>query len=306
MANANLKTISPNRHIDPDGPLADQVNALLSYLNNPPQNPRLVTVSPKLAGYILAQHNPGNRRMSTSVVARYADNMVAGRWMLSGETISFCRSKKLRDGQHRLAACVASGVPFDVFVAYGIDEDAFMVINTGRKRSGGDTFKVKGVPNSDASAKATRWVEILTSGNPTDRGAIIENRDLFAKYQTLDQPLFDACVSEALTLCRGIRYMVPYPLAAMLYLYRGKHSAAMTKFRDDVLHSKGNAGACLSILASRHRHSGGRVHENIRNGLLILTLNGYVAGKRVTKDKLDTWADAYALNMKSGFPTLDI
>lgn len=289
----------PNRFIDPNAPLADQVRSFEAFLKSPPENPRRVRISPALADYILKNHNIENRKRVASTIDRYADDMGNGQWILSGDTIKFGKSGNLKDGQHRLAACVVSGVPFDVFVAYGIDDRAFTVIDSGRKRTGSDTFFVGKIPDATVSAGAVRWIMILTSANPSDRSQTFANHELLKEYDRLDQPLFSNCVRDAKAMCKGLRYVHANVVAALLYLYRQKNPSATDKFVADFLHSKGAACAVAEVLADIFRFNQGRVHENIRNGLLILTLNSYLAGKRITKTKLGNWS-----LKDNGFPAI--
>lgn len=65
----------------------------------------------------------------------------SGRWRVNGETI-ILNGCKVLDGQHRLWACVQSGVPFESFVVEGVPDKAFDTMDTGKARSGADVVHI--------------------------------------------------------------------------------------------------------------------------------------------------------------------
>ena len=81
-------------------------------------NIRVETITPERATQILATQNTGNRSISRRHVAVLAEEIKAGRWKLNGDTICF-NGSRLIDGQHRLSAIAASGIPVESLVVYG-------------------------------------------------------------------------------------------------------------------------------------------------------------------------------------------
>ena len=65
-------------------------------------------------------------------------------------SILFDRYGWLRDGQHRLTAVVATGVPIVANVVMGASETAVQATDTGSKRSWSDQLKGRGVHNAIA------------------------------------------------------------------------------------------------------------------------------------------------------------
>src|SRR5260370_32986795 len=111
-----------------------------SYVKHAPEHSRVFTITPPIAEGLLLDYNSGNRPKKPKAIARYAEDMAAQRWSVTGDTIKF--SKRLRDGQNRLAACVRSGVPFRTYIVFGIDDDAFDRMDQGRNRSGSDILAI--------------------------------------------------------------------------------------------------------------------------------------------------------------------
>src|SRR5664279_4273925 len=67
-------------------------------------------ITPSLAATYL-EANIKNRKVKEKAVQRYAADMVAGEWMLTGEAIKFSDEGSLLDGQNRLRAIVMSRTP---------------------------------------------------------------------------------------------------------------------------------------------------------------------------------------------------
>jgi hypothetical protein len=125
-------------------------------VQNPPRDSERLRITPMMANEML-KWNDRNRPASEGTVKKYAELMLAGRWHYTGEAIIFSK-ERLIDGQHRLAACVASGVPFEALVVFGAPDEAFAFIDVGKARTGGDIFAINGVANSRCMAAATSWV----------------------------------------------------------------------------------------------------------------------------------------------------
>jgi len=64
-----------------------------------------MNVTPEMAQSWLDAANTGNRTMTRRVVSKYADDMIAGRWIDTHQNaIAFYDDGSLADGQHRLGA----------------------------------------------------------------------------------------------------------------------------------------------------------------------------------------------------------
>lgn len=68
-------------------------------------------------------NNPRGGTMSRSVIKSYAEDMKNGLWQLNGEPIVFDEDGFLKDGQHRLAAIIMSGVTIRTVVIRGVGRD---------------------------------------------------------------------------------------------------------------------------------------------------------------------------------------
>lgn len=131
------------------------------------------TIGPKEAQDLLLL-NRANRIVNERRVARYAGDMLSGKWLMNGEPI-ILGNNRLLDGQHRLLAIVRSGITVQVLVVSGVDERAFATIDTGRDRAAGDIFSIAGIKNSrNAAAAVLRALEYRYSvGKQYVRGSHI-------------------------------------------------------------------------------------------------------------------------------------
>jgi len=112
-----------------------------------------VTISPQFAQELL-ELNTNNRPVRTSSVRQISETIKEGKWIENGDSIRISKSGVLIDGQHRLEAIIQAGMPIAQDVAVGLDDQAFAVIDTGRRRSKADTISVMGLKNASILANA--------------------------------------------------------------------------------------------------------------------------------------------------------
>lgn len=113
-------------------------------------------VDPPMARALL-ELNTSNRPASSPTLKKYEARMRRG-WKLTGETIIVSRNGALLNGQHRLHACISSGRTFQVFLVFGIDDDAFAFMDIGKTRGASDIFSIYGVSNAASMSAAALWV----------------------------------------------------------------------------------------------------------------------------------------------------
>lgn len=104
-----------------------------------------ILVTPDLAREWLDKHNTNNRPLQKGHVGFLANQMKAGKWMETGDSIKFGKNRELIDGQHRLMAIIRTGIPIPFLVVREVDDEAFEVIDTGRKRSAADVLMVASI-----------------------------------------------------------------------------------------------------------------------------------------------------------------
>lgn len=112
-----------------------------------PVRAEIITVTPHMARAWLAE-NGSNRSLRRILIRTYANEMMAGRWRVTGEAIQFGTDGRLLNGQHRLNAVIMADTAVPMLVVSGVDPDAQLVMDSGAKRTASDALSFLGVPNA--------------------------------------------------------------------------------------------------------------------------------------------------------------
>lgn len=114
---------------------------------------RLVT--PEIAGQLLAK-NSKNRTVIKASLRKIEESIRRGEWVFNGEPIIIASSGRVLDGQHRLMACVNTGVSIDTNIVFGVDESVFETIDQGTSRTVGNVLDIDGEENYNTVAAALK------------------------------------------------------------------------------------------------------------------------------------------------------
>lgn len=101
-------------------------------------------ITPEEAATLLGR-NVRNRNVRIRVVNKYARDLMAGKFVLNGESVKVDENGRLLDGQHRCLACVETGLPFESVVVRGLPPEVQMTIDQGTKRTVSDQLNMQGV-----------------------------------------------------------------------------------------------------------------------------------------------------------------
>jgi len=127
--------------------------------NNELPTCRFELITPSDALQILETQNIKNRRLKIWRCESLAAAMRRGEWVTTHQGISFTKSGRLLDGQHRLRAVVLSKISVWMLVVRGLSDDAFKVIDVGSKRSIEDTTGL-----SKKTAEACKHISTIVFG----------------------------------------------------------------------------------------------------------------------------------------------
>ncbi len=147
---------------------------------------KIETVTPDLAAEWLT-NNPQNRNIRASHVKRIARDMLSGRWQLNGDTIRFNCDGSLIDGQHRLSACVMSGVSFQSMIVRGLDSNVRKTIDDGARRTHGDRLAMTGTKHATTVSAALKLITSLARGVANYQSTATELDDILAKNPELHE-----------------------------------------------------------------------------------------------------------------------
>jgi hypothetical protein len=98
-------------------------------------------ITPRIAETMLAA-NDRNRPVRAWAVELLAKAQKRGEWKLHHQGVAFDWNGRLRDGQHRLMACVMSGVTIEMLVTKGVDPAAFDAVDQGIGRTLADLMSL--------------------------------------------------------------------------------------------------------------------------------------------------------------------
>lgn len=121
-------------------------------------------ITPEVAADFLCS-NDRNRKLKESQVARIAAVISRGFWRFNGETIKIDWNGQVVDGQHRLEACVRTGMPIDTLLVTGLEPEVYHSLGGETPRTLADLLGQDGVASAFTVASAAGWYQIFCSAN---------------------------------------------------------------------------------------------------------------------------------------------
>jgi hypothetical protein len=161
-------------------------------------------------------------------------------------------------------------------------------MDIGKNRTGGDVFAIAGIGYAGHVAAAVRWLLILTGTDPSDRGAQFSNEELLRAYrEKFDTDKLEESIQAALAVRKTCHHPVG-PLAALHYLFAQGDSRKADEFFDEWASGRAKKARSPSrylqkTLVEVAASSNNRVHENVRNALIIKAWNAFTANRSVSK-----------------------
>jgi hypothetical protein len=141
----------------------------------------VMTVTPAMALRCLEKNKVANRNLSQSRINAMVSDMVNGHWILTHQGIAFDNDGNLLDGQHRLAACIQSEMPFKTLVTKGLSVEACVAVDNVRPRSITDHARQIGLDISTSHSSIAMCIEYGAEFH--DHISIAKKLELIAKYR---------------------------------------------------------------------------------------------------------------------------
>jgi len=134
--------------------------ALRGFITNPPDGSVQMVVPPHGAKWLVENFPfPKNRPINESRIGALQADIARGEWRVTGVPIIISAEGTVMDGHHRLTAISRGIVPVAAMFQFGIPSENFTKIDTGmRSRTAGDIFSMRGVPSSNLTAGAVKFV----------------------------------------------------------------------------------------------------------------------------------------------------
>lgn len=128
------------------------------------------TITPSRARdwLVEADQRGGNiRKIRKARVNMLADEIRRGRWRVNGESIKFDETGTLIDGQHRLSAIVAAGVPVETAIVRGLRMSSVYTIDQHSRRTLSDYIRREGCSRPAICASILRtWCAAIDGHDP--------------------------------------------------------------------------------------------------------------------------------------------
>lgn len=174
-------------------------------------------ISPEDAENYLKRNNQQNRTPSSSAIHKYAEAMKNGTFPIMPQPLVFNRNGVLDDGQQRLNAVIAAGVPVAFEVRLNADPELFAHYDDGKARNVRDYVHLK---NNSIAAGIATFAFCLDQGRlnlenslrghlyaGTDKGKrynVAPSRDAIAKYAADHASGIEQAASDAQRMYRAI------------------------------------------------------------------------------------------------------
>jgi len=187
-----------------------------------------VIINPQDAAMIL-KYNDKNRRPKKILIAHFARQMVAGKWVVNGHSIKISESGMLLDGQNRLNAVIASRKPIVTLLVEGLPMNSFSSMDEGSKRTMADTLYVNAVGHDVVIGAVLKIINARRKRVALDSSFNrLSNNDglvLWEKYK--DE------ISQSVAICQNMRKITQLPMVIYLHLQAKKidYDAANTFFK---------------------------------------------------------------------------
>lgn len=286
------QALTAERPITTKTTLAEAMQTLEALCRVKPATSRILEINPELAEAILTQRNVANRPMKPGKIREYAEALRSGQWGLTGDTIKFGSDGTLKDGQNRLAAVLkANGPALVTHAVFGIEPSLFTQMDIGKNRTPADIFNIAGLQYAAQAAACVRWLLILKSDHPGNRGAHFTNEELLDAYRTRFEPMdIDRSVKVAIEVKKGTGAPVG-AVAALHYLFAEEDGADMaTRFMLDWANGNGKRSDPQKVLQKRlddlMLQTNNRIHESVRNAMIVQAYIAYRTGAKLKPSDL--------------------
>lgn len=180
----------------------------------------VASVTSDMAYDILEHSKMKNRATSKKNLQFIKSEMEGGKWKFTGDAIRFDEDGNLLDGKHRMTALsLTHKKSFEFLFIVGLEKSTFSVMDSGKKRTAGDVFSIKNVPNYDIAATAVKFVNALEEGyfrsNDSALNKGLTNADTYKKYTELKD--FDEYIKKSKVLNKDTSRILSDPIVAGFY-----------------------------------------------------------------------------------------
>jgi hypothetical protein len=234
-------TPHPEYAVVPEGPLGPCL----------PERQERLTLTPEQCRWLLDNCNFNNRNVVKSDIDKLCSTLRRGHWKYNAQTVILSWRGRLLNGQHRLMASVITGIPIEVLVVFGMDEDAYESMDVGPSRGHKDFLGNRQEINCSTLSAAIKYVYQYMEGVRND-GIRRCNVDNYELREFFDQhPGLRETVKFAKNHHKHIG-VAPSIVAAFYYLFRRANWEMADQFFDTLQSGLGlTEGSPVAALRNR-------------------------------------------------------
>lgn len=225
------------------------------------------TITPEMASrYLASQSNI--RPIQRTSVDRLVQMMRSGQFALNGESVKFNREGRLFDGQHRMTACVVSGMPFTTVVVRGAEEPG---VDEGQARTLAQLIGGMGEKNWVLHGSLTRVLYFLERHeDPWMSNDKVPNATLLDFRRSMDMP----AANRGVAIGAKCKLLPPVVAAAFFYMAQKKHEADAVESFVATVESGENLAAGSPRMELRRWMEGRRREKLVQR---LMYRNAYIA-----------------------------
>lgn len=244
----------------------------------------VVDVTPELAARWL-KLDDGNRTVKDGLIVKYARDMSAGEWPITGQSVIFADTGALLDGQHRLRAIVKSGVTVPILVVSGVPEVSKYYLDIGKKRSVADQLTIEGRLNASLLGAGAR-LALAWSTNRLSRKASSVISESETRRFIADNTYLDVAADFAAMIRRRWNEIAPSAVCAAMWGLAGAgHEESGRLFfvavADMRTEGQGDPKHTLRAQVSRTRGNGQRIENGHLLSMIIRAYNADHEGREL-------------------------
>ncbi len=257
----------------------------------------IVEITPKIASGLLEMTDLSvQRKLSKVHVDFLARELSKGDWAFNGDSIRQDCEGNIIDGQHRLNACIVSGVSFSTLLIKGLPTEYIHTIDVGGKpRSLANALEINHKQNykySNQIASSAKLIKFLEAGSTGGTGCKKMKAHLTGSSLLLfikENPTFIEFITDTMRLrANGDKFITGTVFCAIKWITDQIDLNTSNKFWQGLSDGIGINQTC-SIWYLRKRIMRGKVNRDARlthSELIIIiynTFNSFVEGKTLTR-----------------------
>jgi len=222
----------------------------------------MLLLTPAIAKDFLARTPQRQRSRSKKTVERYLGDQLSGKWRFLADVIRFNEQDEMIDGQHRCQSVLDSGIAQPTLVAFGLERNAIIAMDSGRPRKFNDQLRMEDVENHASVGALTKMALHWMRGNYADESVArvhnpqflhvsLSTGTLWDTYEAMSHELIQSA-RHGLSTSRHFRRSAPAAVFSFCWLLFGRIDLdARERFFNELVEGPSQLGPEYSIAQLR-------------------------------------------------------